>query len=373
MATVFIQKRKCRSRNSYAIIYKDPITRKSIYYKTFRRYRDATYVANDLRMMIDHGKLYEIPRKKYQLNFLTFKDVANLTKESWQAKLKKGELRIITYDGYIDRMNKLIRKFGKRMIWEIEKDEIEEYIEKIIKENSVVTANRTLFILKQIYKIGTKEKAVIENPVESMRYFSEKHHARSRFLLPKQLDELIEACKELRGSHYMPALIYLGAEHGTSRQEALGLKWTDIDFDYNKKGIIRLLRTKNSVQRTVPLMPRSKEALLVWRDHQDWMRHRKRIDSNGCQLVFCRLDGKPIKRFYKAWRNICDVAGLKDFRYHDLRHTFCSNLLLSGASIKDVKEMIGHRHLETTDRYSHLTGFHKSKLYDQLAEHYNVY
>jgi site-specific recombinase XerD len=63
------------------------------------------------------------------------------------------------------------------------------------------------------------------------------------------------------------------------------------------------------------------------------------------------MDGKPIKKFWKAWRKVCEIAGVNDFHYHDLRHTFCSNLLLSGASLKDVKDMIGHRHLETTDRY----------------------
>ena len=82
------------------------------------------------------------------------------------------------------------------------------------------------------------------------------------------------------------------------------------------------------------------------------------------------MNGVPIKSFHKSWKTICEIAGINDFRYHDLRHTFCSNLLLSGASLKDVKEMIGHRHLETTDRYSHLTGFHKAQLYDRLSAYY---
>jgi len=83
------------------------------------------------------------------------------------------------------------------------------------------------------------------------------------------------------------------------------------------------------------------------------------------------MDGKPIRSFRTAWKKICEVSGIDDFHYHDLRHTFCSNLLLSGASLKDVKDMIGHRHLETTDRYSHLTGFHKAKMYDRLSKHYS--
>ena len=56
--------------------------------------------------------------------------------------------------------------------------------------------------------------------------------------------------------------------------------------------------------------------------------------------------------------------------YHDLRHTFCSNLILSGSDLKDVKEMIGHKDLSTTDRYSHLTAIHKKHNQERLAAHY---
>jgi site-specific recombinase XerD len=146
----------------------------------------------------------------------------------------------------------------------------------------------------------------------------------------------------------------------------------DINFEYRGRGLIELFRTKNSVRITVPLMPRTKRALKQWKEHQALVRHRKNIETNGSHLVFCRMDGRPIASFRSAWTNICRIAGIEDFRYHDLRHTFCSNLLLSGASLKDVKDMIGHRHLETTDRYAHLTGFHGARLYNRLSAHYSV-
>jgi site-specific recombinase XerD len=82
------------------------------------------------------------------------------------------------------------------------------------------------------------------------------------------------------------------------------------------------------------------------------------------------LNGQPIKRFDSAWRHICKIAKIKDFHYHDLRHTFCSNLLLSGDNIKDVKEMIGHSDISMTDRYSHLTLNHHKAMQEKLAKHY---
>jgi site-specific recombinase XerD len=322
-------------------------------------------------MMIDHGKLYEIPKMKYRLNLLTFEKAAIRTVQVWEVRLKRGNLKQVTYDGYCLRLRLLVKKFGKRMLWEIQKEEVENYIESLIVYQSIVTANRALFVLKQIFKTGLTEKAIINNPVANMSYSSEKDCARTRFLLPNQVDDLTKACKQLHSARYIPSLILLGAEHGASRQEALSLKWTDINFEYQGRGLIHLFRTKNGVRRTVPLMPGTKQALLQWKEHQAWTRHRKKIDSNGSQLVFCRMDGKPIRSFRTAWKKICEISGIDDFHYHDLRHTFCSNLLLSGASLKDVKDMIGHRHLETTDRYSHLTGFHKAKLYVRLSKHYS--
>jgi integrase len=226
-------------------------------------------------MLIDHGKLYEIPKTKYRLNLLTFDNTAKQTVQAWKGRLKKGSLKQVTYEGYCLRLELVVRKFGKRMLWEIRKEEIEKYLERLTLNQSVTTANRTLFILKQIFKTGLKEKAIIINPVVDISYLPEKDYARTRFLLPNQLDDLLKACHQLQRPAYMSCLVLLGAEHGTSRQEALSLKWTDISSDYRGKGLINLFRTKNGVRRTVPLMPRTKQALLQWLKHQAWTRHRK--------------------------------------------------------------------------------------------------
>ena len=60
-------------------------------------------------------------------------------------------------------------------------------------------------------------------------------------------------------------MIYLGVEHGASKQEVLSLEWKNINFDYAGRGIIRFFRSKNSRERIEYLMPRKKEALLAWR------------------------------------------------------------------------------------------------------------
>ncbi|MCG6881512.1 MAG: site-specific integrase [Deltaproteobacteria bacterium] len=170
-------------------------------------------------------------------------------------------------------------------------------------------------------------------------------------------------------------MIYLGAEHGASKQEVLSLKWSDINFDFNDGiGLIRFYRTKNGMERTETLMPRTKEALLSWKNHLE--NRRKKVGLLPNQLksdnVFCSTDGKPLKRFDKSWRTSIKTAGFEGFHFHDLRHTFASNLILSGSDIKDVKEMIGHSDISMTDRYSHLTTAYKFIRQQKLAEHYSA-
>lgn len=103
------------------------------------------------------------------------------------------------------------------------------------------------------------------------------------------------------------------------------------------------------------------------------MRTKKKIDYNGSDIVFSHLNGSPIKCFNRAWWVAIQLAGIKDFHFHDLRHTFCSNLIISGAGLKEVKEMIGHSDISMTDRYSHLSMDHKLIKQKHLSSYYDTH
>jgi len=370
MATVFIQKRKRKNRNSYVIYFKDPETGKNKYYKTLPKQKEAQTAANDLRSTLDLGALPKDKKAKSKIRPLTFSEVSVHLEQEWVGKIARKELVEATLQDYKLRLRIILKRLGSKLLLEIQKKDIIEYHTKLASTISNATANRYLFIIKQVFKTGFGLKAIHENPVCDIQYLSEKEHERNRFIFPNEIEKLVKASRETKAKFYMPALIYLGAEHGASKQEALSLEWKNIDFDYEEIGLINLFRTKNSKERTEFLMPRTRQALHDWRDHQEWMRHRRKVEVKDDRFVFCRLNGEPIKRFDSAWRRICEIAGINDFHYHDLRHTFCSNLLLSGSGLKDVKEMIGHKDISMTDRYSHLPGQHRRYRQEQLAKHY---
>ena len=237
---------------------------------------------------------------------------------------------------------------------------------------SKVSSNKRLAVIKKVFAKGIELNAVTDNPTMELKKISEEEHERNRFLFPEQIHALVEAAKTTKAKHYLPVLIYLGCEHGASKQEALSLKWSDINFDFENRGIIRFYRTKTGNERTEDLMPNTKIALLHWKKHQKLMRKRNGIDTDNSGLVFSHSDGSPIKCFNRAWWAALKVAGIKNFHFHDNRHTFCSNLLLSGGTLKDAKEMIGHKDISMTDRYSHLTLEHKRSKQQQLSEYYSA-
>ena len=367
MATVVIQKRKREKGMSYHVTYRDPLTGIKRHYKTCHRLRDAQLSANDLRAIIDNGRL---PKKRITYRPLTFSEVAAEVEKELGEKLKLREYSQKTCTDYFYWLNSIVMVFGDKLVSELSEADILKYLNEIAVVHSKVTSNKRLQVLKMVMKKGVQMHALRHDPTLNLKKFSENANKRNRFLMPNELNALVTAAKEGRAKHYLPALILLGAEHGAAKQECLSLKWKHIEFDYNGIGLIQFYRNKNKRQRTHYLMPRTKAGLIKWRDHLIQKRGREHTRVVESDLVFCRIDGQPIKGFNKSFRQACNLAEIRDFRFHDLRHTFCTNLLLSGAGINDVRELIGHSDIRMTDRYTHSMLERKRYMQERLARYY---
>ena len=114
MATVVIQKRKRQDRCSYPIYYKDPATGRRKYYKTFQRQKDAQQAANDLRALLDTGKMSEIDKSKARLNLQSFEEVGKSLKTDWENREKRSELSIKTVEGYCYWLKYTEKMFGEK-------------------------------------------------------------------------------------------------------------------------------------------------------------------------------------------------------------------------------------------------------------------
>ena len=243
--------------------------------------------------------------------------------------------------------------FGDKVASEITPQVIEQY--KAHRRQTPVgdhfvsgaRVNRELALLKQTYNKGIDWGLVLDNPVKRVKFFSEKDRSRTRYLAQGEKDRLLNLC-----TPFLRRIVLVALKTGMRQAEILNLKWADIDFNSNQ---IVLKRTKSGKIRYVPIHP---DVLVVL---QGLPKGRECVffDDNEARS----WHGKRRVDFEAA----LDQAGIRDFRFHDLRHTFASELVMKGADIKTVSELLGHSTTRMTERYSHLSASHKGLAINLLA------
>jgi integrase len=164
---------------------------------------------------------------------------------------------------------------------------------------------------------------------------------RVRFLDAAERTRLFEA---VRASQYprLYAMTLMAMKTGARRGELLALTWRDVDLD---SGIATLGRTKNGDRRTLVLLADVVEALTPFKS------------SDLDRFVFGSVRSKyqvPTS-IDSAWRDAVDRAKIKNFKFHDLRHCCASYMAQAGIPLNVIAEVLGHRKLDMTKRYAHLT------------------
>jgi integrase len=93
-----------------------------------------------------------------------------------------------------------------------------------------------------------------------------------------------------------------------------------------------------------------------------------RMTALATERVFCNQDGVPYRSLRRASERAVRKAGLTDFTFHGLRHTFASRLVMRGVDLPTVKELLGHKTMAMTLRYTHLSGDHKQRAVCMLEQ-----
>ncbi|MDR7136176.1 integrase [Lysobacter niastensis] len=148
--------------------------------------------------------------------------------------------------------------------------------------------------------------------------------------------------------HLMPMTL-LAINTGLRRGELTQLRWADIDLK-GKRLTVRAGYAKSGKARHIPL---NTEALATLK--------ACRKQHNGDGPLF------GVAAVTKSWRNLMTAAKLDDFRFHDLRHTFASKLVMAGVDLNTVRELLGHGDITMTLRYAHLAPEHKAAAVELLV------
>lgn len=149
------------------------------------------------------------------------------------------------------------------------------------------------------------------------------------------------------GDHLTP-IVLLSLNTGLRRGEVFNLLWSDVNFQ-TKTITVQGETAKSGETRHIPLNAEALEAL------KNWKRQRDEVE----QVFPGRLRGR-LDNIKSSWRTLITEAKVKDFRFHDLRHSFASKLVMRGVPLNTIRELLGHADLTTTLRYAHLAPDHKA-------------
>ena len=167
---------------------------------------------------------------------------------------------------------------------------------------------------------------------------------RLRFLTEDEIARLLAACPRSKNPH-LPAMVTVALNTGMRLGEIIGLAWERIAFS---RGVILLERTKSGRRREVPMNEAVDAALAALPGEK----------ANG--RVFRKASGTEWGSIRTAFGNAVEEAKLDDFRFHDLRHTFASHIMMMrGAGLGDLTDILGHADVKMTMRYAHLSPAHK--------------
>jgi len=198
------------------------------------------------------------------------------------------------------------------------------------------------------------------NKTPRVRYLSPTEEAALREALIKREDrmraERVRMNEHLaaRGKELLPSyegdyldrlrpLVLVALNCGLRRGELFSLHWENVRLD--EKWLTVIAATAKSGQtRRIPLNNEALAVLTTWRDRQ--------TDTSG--LVFSGADGARLTNITKSWNRVVKSAGVTGFHFHDLRHSFASKLVQAGVNLNTVRELLGHKDLETTQMYAHL-------------------
>ena len=269
-----------------------------------------------------------------------------------------------TLDGYEAIVeNHLTPALGHILLRQLQPQAIQAYYSKACEKLSARTVHHQHRVLSEALKYAVRQGYLGRNPCELVDPPKPQKKA-MRTLIPEELEVVLEAASANR---FYP-VIYTAVSTGLRRAELLALRWRDIDFDsqsilvsrtlHKRRGVIEFKEPKmEHSRRRVSMTPKLAAFLKDYKAEREslflHLGHLPRPDD----LVFADVEGEPFDPGVLShnFARIVMRAGLENIRFHDLRHTFASLMLLRGAKPKVISEALGHSSVAfTMDVYSHI-------------------
>jgi integrase len=327
-----------------------------IYKRNSTWYVDYTFRDQRFRRAVGHSKrIAELTLKDLELKiargeFLGIFEERKILFEDFSQEYliySKANKSKLSYQRDQFTLRHLTDFFSGYYVFDITPRVMDQYKSERLEKVSPSTVNREIACLRHMLNKAKDWRYIKSNPISGMKMLKEPP-GRLRFLNEEEIEKLLDASLP-----YLRSIVITALNTGMRRSEILNLKWSDIDF--RRKAII-LKETKNNEIREIPIND------LLFRE-------LKKIPLQiRSDFVFCNRQGEPYQKVHKGFRAALKRAGIKDFRFHDLRHTFASHLVMNGVNLRAVQQLLGHKDIRMTMRYSHLSQEHLQAAVNTLSE-----
>jgi len=253
------------------------------------------------------------------------------------------------------KFNFWLKSIGNKSIETITITDITEGLSYLSDTKSNATVNRYKAAISVVFSYACRQYNLTSNPVRLIPSKPEDNH-RVRYLSTSERNRLLNACKEAAWPK-LYLLVLVAITTGARCGELLSLRWNDIDFE---RQTAYVKTTKNGQPKVLPLTDGVTKELIKFRQQDSSLIFNSEINPNK---AFC---------FNKQWKKALALAKVDNFRFHDLRHTTASYLAMSGASLIEIADVLGHKQISVTQRYAHLCIDHKQKLIDKVMGSINL-
>jgi integrase len=331
MATIRKLDSKTKGIRYKAVIRRDQVVLTA---KTFSRKTDA--VAWARRVEADQEQMEALGQPTSRK---TFSKLADAFFEEWEGK---DDMLPIRTKWWVDQL-------GTMPLVQITDQLLDDRLTLFAKGRKPATVNRMRAAASTLFRFAVRQRWLNTNPCEKVAHRTEKNQ-RIRFLDADERKRLLDACQESEWER-LHLLVLMALTTGARRGELLKLRWCDVDLERREAVCYD---TKNGTNRILTL------PLFV-------VTELSRFREVGDGLLFPRSkDPHQPFTFRKHWERALREAGIEDFRFHDLRHSAASYLIMNGASLYEVAQVLGHKTTATTERYAHLSTQHKKDLTDRI-------
>ena len=246
-----------------------------------------------------------------------------------------------SYKRYNEISRIVIKFFRKDLpVTQLNNGKVEEYkLWRLSQGVKPITINKELRFLSTMINRAVEFEWISEHKLyKKPVLIKETDNQRLRYLTEEEEKKLLEAIK----NPLLKDIVIFALNTGMRKNEILNLKWTSVNFNL-RSVILEPHETKNKRRHILPLNKAAWEVIE--------RRYKEKADS--CEFVFHR-NGKPIRCIKEGFKTALRKAGITDFRFHDLRHTFASRLIQKGVDLYVIKELLNPTEITTTQRYAHL-------------------